>query len=326
MAERSHTGIYCDECGAYPIRGTRFKSLRIYDYDICGDCRYYNYARDSSDFIDYDSHISKSPATHVGPAAINRIDAQSARDAEEQLRKGRNAHVAFFGFFGTSHEEGDRQAVVDFINRNPHLTNIHIRLYSFQNHQEVFSTITKGLLHNKSVKHLCWHLIPLHNQGSFLDPAPLKALIEQNDTLEALFITRSKYWPGGAIEETTPQLESDFACHLFNSLLRNKTLKSFRLDTVTNLSQSTKELAWHIVRSNPSLTRFHANFDAEDNQLNMLLTFNQFKWMNRWTDTFATPPSRLEVVKEIVTAENDKDPSSLYYLLREFPEALRTMA
>jgi hypothetical protein len=326
MTEGSHTGIYCDECGAYPIRGTRFKSLRVYDYDICCDCRYYNYARDSPDFLAYDSPITKLEANQVGPAIINRIDAQSARDAEEQLRKGRNAHVAFFAFFGSSHEEGDRQAVVDFINRNPHLTNIHIRLYSFQNHQEVFSTMTEGLLHNKSVKHLCWHLIPLHNQGSFLDPTPLKALIEQNNTLEALFITRSKNWSGSAIGENTPRLENEFARSLFESLLSNKTIKSFRLETVTNLSQSTKELTWDVVRCNSALTRFHANFETQDNQLKMLLAFNQFKWMNRWTDTFATPPSRLEIVKEIVDCDSAKDASSLYYLLRAFPEALGTMA
>eukprot|EP00980_Cylindrotheca_fusiformis_P006759 scaffold1410_cov123-Cylindrotheca_fusiformis.AAC.7 len=325
MAGRPHIGIYCDECGAYPIRGTRFKSQKIYDYDICCDCRYYNYERECQDFVAYDSPMSKVEANQVGPEVINRIDAQSAKDAEEQLRKGRNAPVAYFGFFGTSQEEGDRQAVVDFINRNPHLKNIHIRLYSFQNHQEVFSTITKGLLHNKSVKHLCWHLVPLHNQGSFLDPAPLKELIEQNDTLEALFITRAKYWPGTNIHPDTQELENEFACSLFQSLHKNKSLKSFRLETVTSLTHSTKEMACDVVRRNPSLTRFYGKFNTEDNQLKMLLAFNQYQWMKRWTDIFATPPSRLEVVKEIVERDNDIHTSSLYYLFRAFPEALRTM-
>lgn len=154
MAERFHTGIYCDECGAYPIRGTRFKSTKIYDYDICCDCRYYNYDETCEDFVAYSSPISKIEANKVGPEKVNRIDAQSADEAEEQLREGRNAHVAFFGFFGSNYEMDDYQAVVNFINENKFLTNIHIRLYSFQNHKEAFSTITRGLVHNKSVKHL----------------------------------------------------------------------------------------------------------------------------------------------------------------------------
>jgi len=326
MAERCHKGIYCDECGAYPIRGTRHKSLKIYDFDICSTCRFANYPHDSNDFIAYDAPITNSEATLVGPQIVNRIDAQSAREAEEQVRKGRNSHVALFCFFGSSQAEEDRQAVVDFINRNTHLSNIHIQLYSFQNYQEVFSTITRGLLHNKSVRHLCFHLIPLHNQGSFLDPSPLKELIETNDTIEAMFITRAKYWPGATIEENTPRLENEFACSLFESLQVNRKLNSFRLETMCHLAESTKQMACDVARQNPNLTRFYAKFESRDDQLNMLLAFNQYKWMKRWTDIFATTPSRIEVIKEIIEAEEAQDVSSLYHLLRGFPEALRTMA
>ena len=326
MARHCHKGIYCDECGAYPIWGTRHKSVKIYDFDICSTCRFTNYPRDSQDFIAYDLPITNSEASMAGPRVVNRIDAQSAREAEEQLRLGRNAHVAFFGFFGSNQDEEDRQAVVDFINRNTHLTNIHIRLYSFQNHQHVFSTITRGLLRNKSVRHLCFHLIPLHNQGSFLDPTPLKTLIETNDTIEAMFITRAKYWPGATIVENTSRLENDFARSLMESLKVNRKLNSFRLETMCHLKESSKHLAWDVVRQNPNLTRFYAKFEVPDDQLNMLLAFNQYRWMKRWTDTFATTPSRVQVVQEILESEEAQDTSSLYHLLRGFPEALRTMA
>ncbi|KAL3927163.1 MAG: hypothetical protein SGBAC_013191 [Bacillariaceae sp.] len=326
MAGNCHKGIYCDECGAYPISGARHKSLKIYDFDICSTCRFANYPSDSKDFIAFEMPITTAEAALVGPNLVNRIDAQSAREAEEQLRKGRNAHVAFFGFFGSQAAELDRQAVVDFINRNTHLTNIHIQLYSFQNHQDVFSTITRGLLHNKSVTHLCFHLVPLQNQGSFLDPTPLKALIETNDTIKAMFITRAKYWPGASVEKDTPQLEKEFACSLFQSLKVNRSLNSFRLETMTHLEDSTKHLAWDVVRENPNLTRFYAKFMNQDHQLNTLLAFNQYRWMKRWTDIFATTPSRVEVVQEILESEQAQDASSLFQLFREFPEALRTMA
>jgi hypothetical protein len=320
--KRAHSGIYCDECGAYPIKGTRFKSLRIYDYDICCDCRYYNYAADCADFTAYNSPVSKFEANQVGPAVINRIDAQSASDAEEQLRKGRDAHVAFFGFFGQRLDGGDRDDVVNFINRNVFLTNIHIRLHAFENYKEVFTAITRGLLKNQTVKHLCWHLSPQHDQDSFLDASPLQELIERNGALEALFITRSKYWPGSIIKESTPELENDFASKLFGSLKKNKALRSFRLETVTRLSQSTKELAWKSIECNTSITRFHANFITKDSHIDMLLSFNQSRWMNRWTDEYATPLSRVEVIKEIKDSNLHNEVAALYHLVRNFPEAL----
>ena len=170
-----------------------------------------------------------------------------------------------------------------------------------------------------------WHLIPLHNQGSFLDASPLQDLIENNDVLEALFITRSKYWPGTTVDENIPELENEFARKLFVSLKKNKRIKSFRLETVSKLSQTTKEVAWSAVKSNPSLLRFYANFATPDTHLDMLLSFNQFKWMKRWTNLFATPSSRYQVIKEILDT-NDKEEedavSTLFYLFRSFPEAI----
>ncbi|KAH9624323.1 hypothetical protein KSS87_005237 [Heliosperma pusillum] len=38
MTSVVHTGITCDGCGIHPIRGPRFKSKVMYDYDLCHSC------------------------------------------------------------------------------------------------------------------------------------------------------------------------------------------------------------------------------------------------------------------------------------------------
>ena len=167
-----------------------------------------------------------------------------------------------------------------------------------------------------------WHLIPLHNQGSFLDASPLQDLIEKNDVLEALFITRSKYWPGTSVDESIPVLENEFASKLFQSLQRNQRMKSFRLETVSKLSQATKEQAWEAVKCNRSLMRLHSNFAEPDIHLEMLLSFNQFHWMKRWTNLNATPSKRVQVVREILDTDTKQATSTSYYLFRSFPEAI----
>lgn len=34
-----HEGVLCDECGANPLVGFRYKCMTCPDYDICGGCK-----------------------------------------------------------------------------------------------------------------------------------------------------------------------------------------------------------------------------------------------------------------------------------------------
>lgn len=34
-----HPGVQCDSCGMLPIRGARYRSHVLPDYDVCGQCR-----------------------------------------------------------------------------------------------------------------------------------------------------------------------------------------------------------------------------------------------------------------------------------------------
>lgn len=331
-----HNGISCDECGVSPIVGVRFKSTKTYDFDICEDCKLLNYSddvtsKDGDDFVAFQTPVSRVQAAKTGPAHVNRIYASSAREAEVQLQKeGKTAHVAFFRFYGKTPTFDECQRVVNFINRNSFLTNINICLFCFQNSESAFATIAHGLARNKSVKHLSLRLMPLWNQDTFFDTSSVKALIENNTVLESLHIGHAwlrDFHDAGSYYSS----EDNFAIQIFESLQQSRTLKTFRLETISNLSKTTREYACKAALLNPSLIRIFAKFDSSggcggaDNKLEMLTSFNRYRWMKRWTDISASPQDRFNVMEEILAMEAAKqDPSSLFYLFRSFPEALPT--
>lgn len=333
-----HNGISCDECGVSPIVGVRFKSTKTYDFDICEDCKLLNYSdlsnnNDDGDFVAFETPVSRVQAAKTGPAQVNRIYASSAREAEMQLKKeGKTAHVAFFRFYGKTPTYDECQHVVNFINTNTFLTNINICLFCFQNSESAFATIAQGLARNKSVKHLSLRLMPLWNQDTFFDTSSVKSLIENNTVLESLHIghawLRDFHGTGSYYSS-----EDNFAIQIFESLQQSRTLKTFRLETISNLSNTTREYACKAALLNPSLIRIFAKFDSSDgssaagadNKLKMLTSFNRYRWMKRWTDISASPQDRFNVMEEILAMEAAKqDPSSLFYLFRSFPEALPT--
>lgn len=325
MSENIHNGISCDECGVSPIRGTRYKSMITYDFDICEDCKVLNYTQQGAaahchGFTAFQKPVSRVEASKSGPKEINRIYAGSAQDAEQQLKEGKNSHVAFFRFYGKTPSTEECQEVVNFINRNAFLTNINVCLFCFQNSERAFAAMAQGLAHNKSVKHLSLRLMPLWNQDTFFDTSSVKNLIENNPVLESLHIGHAflrDFHESGSYYSS----EDKFALQMFESLQKNRSLKTFRLETISHLSQDTNEYACKAALMNPLLTRVFAKFqNPTDKKLEMLTTFNRYRWMKRWTDIAASPKDRVNVMAEILSLSSD--PSGLFYLFRSFPEAL----
>ena len=323
-SEIIHNGISCDECGICPIVGTRYKSRYIYDFDLCHDCKILNHRDDTTnDFVAFEEPVSRVQASKEGPTEINRIYASSVEDAEQQLKEGKNAQIAFFRFYGRTPGDHECRAVVDFINKNAVLTNINICLFCFQNAEKAFASIAHGLAPNKHVKHLSLRLMPLWNQESFFDTSSVQHLIETNEVLETLFIGHAwlrDFDDNGTYYES----EDKFAFHIFESLKRNKTLRTFRLETISHLSDSTQESARQAAISNPWLIRVFAKFDSPDHGLHMLTNFNRYRWMKRWTDLNAEPEDRMKVMDEIMRSTSIDLPA-LYHLFRNYPQSLKNL-
>lgn len=318
-----HSGISCDECGVCPIAGVRFKSTTTYDFDLCQDCKYLNH-QTRNDFVAFEKPVSRTDASKAGPPEVNRIYAGSAQDAEQQLREGKNAHVAFFRFYGRTPTQEECQNVVNFINQNTFLTTINVCLFCFQNAEDAFAAIAKGLAGNKHMKHLSLRLMPLWNQDSFFDTSSVQNLIETNTSLESLHIGHA--WLRDFVDNGSYYASEDkFAFHIFESLQNSRTLKTFRLETISQLSTATQESACRAAVMNPRLIRVFAKFENSfDQKLPMLTSFNRYRWMKRWTDIEARTEDRLRVMEEI-RLSNTVDSSALFLLFRNFPEALNTL-
>jgi hypothetical protein len=313
--------IICDECGVFPIQGKRYKSINIYDYDCCGTCIKDNHANDRDNFMAFENPTSDEEADQVGPEEDNRISAASARVAEEQFRSGRNAPLAIFAFFDNPAAE-ECQAVVDFIKRHEFLTNIEIHMCNeFISYEDSIAILAQGLVQCKSIRMISWS-ISYSDRKAPRNSTPLKSLIEENKQLEVFLLLQPCDGDDSRLERGSG--EEEWASCLFEALQKNRTIKTFRLDTCSSLSQNTKELAWEATKSNPSLIQVHASFEEKDCHLDMLTSLNRNpQWMKCWTDVAASAKARIRVIEEILDSEMGQVVPLLFYLFQSFPEALQ---
>lgn len=319
-----HRGIRCDECGACPIKGARYKSKFIFNFDICELCK--NDKADCGEFVrgDYYCYEKHCPeANLLGPRYSNVINGITSVDAELQLvRKGKKTNMAyFFPFYHSDvNEETECRALVKYIDDHPFLTNVHIL---FPNNDRVLQFITEGLKHNKSVRFLDLQLS--NRSHSFLSRAEcFQHLIQGENVLETLVISTTQAYtsfPDHQNDEIfTGQLDS-FAKDIFNSLQRT-SLKTFRLDFRFPLSDERIRQAWETVQSNPSLRRFHV--DTQDKHLEMLTFLNRIRAKQRWVDVSTTTRERINILLQLKEADFDHEVTwSIYHLFQSFPEAIR---
>ncbi|KAJ7530043.1 hypothetical protein O6H91_15G076200 [Diphasiastrum complanatum] len=68
-----HDGVRCDMCNMFPIVGSRFKSNRKYDYDLCGNCYKNTWKKD-----EYFQVNSKSETNIVSPLASFKYSSPQA--------------------------------------------------------------------------------------------------------------------------------------------------------------------------------------------------------------------------------------------------------
>lgn len=311
-----HHTIICDECGTFPIDGVRYKSTNIYDHDCCEQCWLDNHANEST-FVSFEKPVPYQDAKDAGPPSENRIRAMSAKSAEEQLRNGRSAPLAIFGFHNEPTPE-ECQAVTSFINRNAFLTKIELHMTNkFITYEDTIAILVEGLIQSKSLKMIAWTM-PCSARKSPQNAASIKKLIERIKGLEILLFLRMPYRLGCGC------CENEFACAVFEGLKKNRTIKTFRFDPCSQLSKATKKVAWKAVESNSSLMRLHTNFEhcEGDHHINMLTAFNRNpKWIHRWTDLAATNEDRIRVLGDIISdhVDSEQDIHFLFHLFQTYP-------
>lgn len=344
IQQQQHIGIRCDECGECPIKGVRYKSRKIFNFDICEECRRENHkvktdendggGDDDDDFVAFEIPTPAYKANQCGPSESNVINGISARDAKLQLaRKGSSAHLAyFFPFYHPRmNHRIECQGLVNFMTHHTCLTNVHIL---FPNNAQILEWIIDGLAHNKSIRFLDLQLS--RPSSAILSKVEcFQKLIEgSTSNFETIGISTSQ----ASISRLQPNLlgitldEIDkFAFHLFQSLKKAKTIKTFRLDLNTPLSIERKKQAWETVMLNSTLKRFYADFqgDPNNNHLKTLTLFNRHDWKRRWVDVSATSNDRrlvlVEILKHSHLVGDEEVAWSIYHLLQTLPSVGREL-
>ena len=315
--------IICDECGCCPIIGKRYKATNIFDYDCCQSCMRDVYRNDSENFVTFHAPVGYDEALEVGPRGDNRIRASSAAVAEDQYRDGRNAPLAIFRFY-QSLPESDYLAITDFIKRHEFISHVEIHMASgrIANYEKAISILAEGLMECKSVRKLYWK-IPDNHRKNLVVANSIMNLIENSKSLEVLLLSRPVFLRE-AFQRECDESEDEFAAGFFEALQKNRSIKIFRIDTVSPLSNATKEIAAAAARLNPCLMQVHATFQEDDCLLDVLTLLNRKQWLKRWTNEKAGVGVRLRVLEEVLEYNcSELTVPILFHLIQNFPEAIQ---
>ena len=310
--------IICDECGTYPFTGIRYKSRRIYDYDCCQVCMKDNHTHDLEDFAEMPNPVPYEEADRAGPPQENRICTSSMADAKEQLRQGRNATLAIFRFHRAPSTE-ECHEFVSFLNTNTFLKRLEIHMIGYWvQYEEAVAIMAQGLAKNQSIVSLCWSM-PCSARGKACIADSLQRLIEENKTLEILLFSRPHY------RAACGQCKDEWPSRLLQGLQKNRTIRTFRLDTCSLLTPTEKKLAYSAVSLNPSLIQLHINVEEwEAGPLDLLLKLNRNPhWMLGWTDVAASNMDRFHIIQEIMGCKSDQIVPILFNLFQNSPQHLR---
>ena len=324
-----HANITCDECGACPLLGIRYKATHIYDYDVCESCmKEFDDKIERDKYVAIEKPVASAVAHALGPERDSGIRSSSFRDAAEKIGSNEETEYAFLQLWGTGPglfeaqpENDDREKLLAALASNTHLRVIHIHMcFSFSgSFGSSIADLARGLMLNKSIKRVFWCISKADRlEMSEKTLSALREMIQKNTTIEALYLKRTcgKSRTADGIDPA----EDSFAAAILDALKQNKCIKKFRLDTYYGLSEKNKDTILEIVAENPSIERVHVEFEAKDSRLELLLACKREKWMEQFGDVSASRKDRLEVLLDARNYTSVEPTAAVYQVLRGSPE------
>ncbi|CAB9498134.1 expressed unknown protein [Seminavis robusta] len=334
-----HNNVWCDECGANPIVGIRYKSTQQNNYDICQECLDENHASAAADaFVAFgtpvmDEDQAEGEVTQGGiglsfhslqqlSTSPQLIDANSAVDDVTLYLHSFDDHHAAAS--SSSSQDECRHAVQRVLAAHVRLKEMDIQVFGASPALTgSIVALARGLQQNTSVLSISWTLYWSPRRG--LDGEAVQALadlMKYNTTARFLFVRReSAGWDNTATKMPHDNLEEA----LFDSLLYT-SVDTFRFNCHIPVKDSNKKKAWHAMKENPRLRRIKATFENHDYQLELLRKDKKYQWSQKWlgTDNNSSQPQKdcWNVLQEAVAlCDDDMDPVFvIYHFLRDRPE------
>ena len=323
-----HAGITCDECGACPLVGIRYKARHIYDFDVCETCMEELDSTERENYAPIENVLPHDEADELGPpldgSGIHEYNVGDAATAIGRNECIEHARLEMHRIY--TEDEADRLETA--IASNTHLRFLHIhQCFSWGLDDSTTScklsiSIARGIRSNTSIERVFWS-IPKKLR---LEPCAtaLSEMIEGNSTLQALYLDVSCGEERADFGSNTPNSAEDaFAQAIFRGLTSNQAIRKFRLESCNPLSEESKEILFHTLTKNRKLERVLVESGGEDSRLELLLTCNRKNWMERMLNTDAAIEDRVDVIAEALKCDKSDPVSAAYHLLRGCPDVLK---
>ena len=350
-----HRNVNCDECGASPIRGVRYHSTRIIDYDICESC-----------YTDNHKHLSLATAFHA--ITDNKLSNNNNIDETQWFGKDCDQYTADAVDFedlwqeltskpklqtldasvhaGVQVADNARyQDIIKNIAQHKHLKSVYIQSayfeepepYEEETHIAMMSCLCRGLSQNTSV--ITLSIILDFSLGPAMDV--LCSMIRNSTSIRYLFVMNNpdRAQPADQTEDEYTTMERNryqrsqrSVRDLCDALSHSTSLHSFVCQGVGALDEDCTRLALNAMQTRPNLKRILAEFptaDAEattlEQDLKHLMESKKTRWMQDWNALDATPASRVHLLEELRNCQqvDEQDVvAALFHFLRSNPGAL----
>jgi hypothetical protein len=326
----SHAAL-CDECGMWPILGTRYVASHIYEYDICQVCFQDHTPEDRSKFVAFHQPVNQTEAqqvyNEVEDTTIRLIWIKQAAEILEQNNANQVVANINIGELSDVMAPNLKERIKGLqrafaINTRIEIMHLYMCFGVGLVTSESVAEIARGIAANTSIKILSWH-IGNHLRDEIVAAALCEILIH-NTTLEGLFLSRldDDINDGANVDDEDAKRSNQFATTIFDALKQNSTLKTVRLDSNTLLSETTKEVLLDAITTNHTIQNVYTEFEHPDHRLDLLLACNRQKWIERLADPEATKHQLMEIFYEALHCETTEPVSTFYHLLRSRPDML----
>lgn len=346
-----HHGVICDECGMDSIVGTRYRSTRIIDYDICESCYKWNHEHwtMADAFVKREKNTT-SPTLREIVSFDNfesrRVDSYGWKGLATQLIWDQDKVLENLDWTVPANHsppsETTRQRVTQTIATSESLKVLYLQLHQSgaacpDSQQALGEFLIEGVGTNKSIQNLSVTL----NVGS----APiciikaLATIIRSHSTIRILSIRNKSLQQDEEEDKEEQENVQNFSLQLFQALSQSKNLECFVCKDFPPLRHSCRAAAIVALQNCSSLYRIKANFipidrnidqdeldvDNHDNELQQLQRRKHQRWMRNWTDVNATAQDRYRILQDIrqrVNSHPDDQVAAVFHFLRNNPLSL----
>jgi Zinc finger, ZZ type len=349
-----HRGVTCDECGLYPIVGTRFTATHLFDYDICSTCLAdHHHDQEERDlFVAFHRDMNRTAGGRAMVMAVsrtsdnNRIVAFSVEVATRKLERNETSIPLACLFLGqqqrfqhpTTNDNNEEhnnntQRFCQAIASNNQLQILRIHM-QFNNHARhtvdwtrTIVAIAQGLAVNSSIEQVFWNMSPEY--CTLETASAIRDMMATNTSIQALFLGFGAGWDEPSEDQG---VEADeFACILWQGLRsKNTALQHLRLNGCRPLSSTTMDALLDVLvsttKSNNNSTLQKVNVEVEHDmdrsRLELALACHRDQWLKRFANTQATRMDLLEILVEALEKIPDHPVAVAYQLLRSRPDVI----